>query len=170
LAAVHGGLLYVGQSETPELQVLDGSATLVREIRWPAPELPPAAEALRSVIDTAVARSAPERAEALRTRLEAAPAPERLSSFWSVLVDDLGFVWIRPYDPLLHAAALGGLGRPGGGGGGSWLILSPEGQLIGSVELPSGLEPAQITRDAVVGVHRDELGVESVRVHALRRN
>ena len=40
---------------------------------------------------------------------------------------------------------------------------------MGSVELPSELEPHQITSDAVVGIVRDELGVESVRVHSLER-
>ncbi len=69
--------------------------------------------------------------------------------------------------PLLHAAALGGLQSVGPGG--DWMIFSPEGVQVGSIELPSDLEPYHITSDAVVGIVRDELGVESVQVHSLAR-
>ena len=49
------------------------------------------------------------------------------------------------------------------------MIFSPEGVQVGSIELPSELEPHHITSDAVVGIARVELGVESVRVYALTR-
>ena len=67
-------------------------------------------------------------------------------------------------------AVLGG--RLGGycGPGGNWLVISPEGAEVGWLEMPEGLEPVQITSDAVVGIYRDELGVESVRVHSLSRH
>ncbi len=93
--------------------------------------------------------------------------PQQLSVFWKVIVDDEGFIWVRPYEPVKHAAALGGIGRAGTGG--RWSILLPTGASVGFVNLPAELEPLQITSNAVVGIWRDALGVEFVRVHSLQR-
>ena len=95
---------------------------------------------------------------------------ERLSVFWDFIVDELGFLWVRPYDPWEHALALDG--RPGGfgGAGGRWLVLSPTGEDVGWIDVPAGLEPVQITRDAVLGVSADAAGSARVlRVHRLER-
>jgi hypothetical protein len=94
---------------------------------------------------------------------------ETLPAFSAFLVDDLGFIWVRPYEPLKHSTALGGLTLPGGGPGGRWTILSPAGVKVGEIDMPRDLEPLRITTDAVIGVALDELDVETVRVHALRR-
>jgi hypothetical protein len=53
--------------------------------------------------------------------------------------------------------------------GGLWWILSLEGETVGSIEGLPDLEIYQITADAVVGVRKDPLGVESVHVHRLKR-
>jgi hypothetical protein len=96
-------------------------------------------------------------------------------ALWDFTVDELGFVWVCPYDPARHGFALGDLGGGGyvtGGTsrGGRWRILSPDGVEVGAVEVPYGLRMTQITRDVVVGVRVDPvLGFESVHVHALRR-
>jgi hypothetical protein len=63
---------------------------------------------------------------------------------------------------------LGGLSESGGAGG-SWQIFSPSGVAAGVVEMPPDLQPVQITANAIVGIARDDLGVESVRVHTLQR-
>jgi hypothetical protein len=63
---------------------------------------------------------------------------------------------------------LGGLSESSGAGG-TWQIISPSGVAAGLVEMPQDLQPVQITADAVVGIARDDLGVESVRVHTLQR-
>jgi hypothetical protein len=95
--------------------------------------------------------------------------PDRLSVFWKFIVDDDSFIWIRSFEPLKHAAALGGLSLAGGGAGGRWSILSPDGNVVGTIEVPADLEVVSITSGAVVGIARDALGVESVRVHRLER-
>ena len=64
--------------------------------------------------------------------------------------------------------ALGGLGDPGPGR--TWQIFGPDGEPLRPVSLPPDLRPTFIGAERVVGVSRDALGVESVRVHALVRN
>jgi hypothetical protein len=98
-----------------------------------------------------------------------------LSIWWDYVVDSEGFLWIRPYEPVRHAAALGGLGTSsylfvGSGRGGRWSIVSPDGATVKDIELPAELSPVQITTDALVGVQRDSLGVESVHVYRVVRH
>ena len=85
-------------------------------------------------------------------------------------MDELGFVWIRPFRPERDAAALGGVvGYGRSGPGGLWRVFTPDGEEVGQVEIPAGLEPYQVTEDKVLGVYFDELGVEYVRVYELVR-
>jgi hypothetical protein len=165
---VVGGRLFVAETLTPRIEVFDGTGALATTVSWvPAPTMLPE-EARAAVVDSLVARADPDQAAAVRQEWESFPIPERLSVFWAFIVDDEGFIWVRPYEPLKHASAfVGFLG--GGGPGGSWTILSPEGTELGTVQVPEDLEPMRITTDEVVGIARDEYGVESVRVHALRR-
>jgi hypothetical protein len=94
------------------------------------------------------------------------PTAEQLPVVWKVLVDELGYVWVRPYDPMKHSFALGG----GPGVGGKWLVFSPDGNRVGEIQMPPKLEASAITQNAVVGISRDEMGVESVQVYRLWRH
>jgi hypothetical protein len=161
--------IYVGETETPQVRVYDLNGDVQREIGWdPAGRLDPAV-ALRMV------QEAPDPSPMFEPLLSEAQVPGRVSVFWDFLVDELGFLWVRPYEPMGHAAALGGLG--GGpyltspaGGGGRWLVFSSSGEARGSVEIPEGVGPIQITSDALVGIRIDALGVESVQVHQISRH
>lgn len=171
---IHGGFVYIGETLTTMLRVLEPNGSVRMEAGWESEEPESIVAAVRSVIDAAVAQAPTDRADETRHRLEAAAVPERLSAWWDFVVDSEGFIWIRPFDPLLHAVALGGLGPgsyllSGNGYGGRWLIVSPSGGRVGEIELPAKLSPVQITNDALVGIRRDSLGVESVEVYRLAR-
>lgn len=163
-------LVYVGESLTPEIRVYDASGTLVRELTWEEDPRRDVAGLFHEVLDSAVARAPPAHRASVRRRLALAPVPEKISVFWKLIVDEEGFLWVRPYEPLIHAFALG---TPVTGGtaapGGRWRILTPRGVEVGRLRVPSDLELVQVTSGAVVGIARDTLGVESVRVHALTR-
>ena len=169
LLQISQGRAYVAESLTPAIRVLTPAGTLEREIVWQAETPYSGQDVVRLVVDSAVSQTQPDRAAALRQHLEAAVVPERLSVFWKFIVDDNGFIWIRPFEAVKHAAALGGLGLAGGGPGGRWSVLSPDGNVVGTVDVPDELEILSITSDAVVGISRDTLGVEVVRVHHLER-
>jgi hypothetical protein len=164
--ATHDGRLYMAESLTPAVRILDPSRQAVDTITWEAQPTRSAKAALAMVIDSAVARAPANERPALRTRLESSPEPQ-LSVLWGLIVDDEGFIWIRQYDPLVDAAALGGLEGPGPGG--VWTVLSPDGAKVGSIQMPGEFEPTQITATQIVGIRRDDLGVESVQVYTLSR-
>ena len=162
--AVGHDRVYAGESLSPSVRGFDSEGALAQEVSWqPGQGVSPDA-ASRTVVDAIVSRPDPDRALNTRERLEAFPIPDRLSVFWGLMADEAGFLWVRPFDPKIHALELGG---PGTGGG--WLVLSPTGLAITSVEIPVDLEPTFIAEDAIVGIQRDEHGVESVCVFGLNR-
>lgn len=172
LFAVRADRLYAAETLTPAVRVYDAAGDSVGAIPLSLPDPGDPGEVFRAVVDSAVAREegrAAARPEETRRGLSAFPEPERVSRFWALLADPEGFVWVRPYDPFEHALALGGSPAGRGGPGGEWLVVDRDGMEVGRVRVPPGLEPVRITTEAVVGIHRDELGVESVRVHALKR-
>jgi hypothetical protein len=169
----HRGELYVAETLTPQIDVYATSGTQLRRIAWDMPQRESPSAALQRVVAAALTAAPPEQMAEVRARIEHADLPQSLPVFWDFHVDELGFVWIRSYDPVTHAAALGGLG-PGAytlssPKGGQWRIYSPAGDPVGTFPMPDGMRPAQITATALVGVHYDELGVESVVVHPLIR-
>lgn len=166
--AVMGDALYVGETLTPVIEVVDGTGRSENVITWVPDEVSPT-DALREVVRLAVERADPNRREMIRKRLDAAPTPDRVPAFSTFLVDDQGFVWVRPYEVGRDAAALGGPLYGEGPTGGVWWVFTSEGEKLGSIEFPPDLEPSHITADAVVGVRRDELGLEYVQVHRLHR-
>ncbi len=170
IAAFGNGEAYIGETLEPELRVFGEEGQDAREIRWEPMSRHAPGSTFRAVVDSAVARSGSEEREGVRSRLEAAPVPEHIATFWGLLVDEKGFIWVRPFEPFEHAAALGGLTVATGGSGGRWSIFSPAGAHLGTIEVPDDLEPTQVGHDAVVGIARDEFGVESVRVHPLVRH
>ena len=168
---VAAGRLYLGDTLVPALRVLDAlPEPAEHEVRWGVRDRPSVASVFRQVVDAAVAGADAGEADFLRERLEAAALPDDLSIFWDFMVDEEGFIWIRPYEPSEHAIALGASPLGGPGPGGEWLILSSEGDEVGQITIPDGLEPLHVTADAVVGIHRDGWDVESVRVHPLERS
>jgi hypothetical protein len=170
------GEVYYSGTLHPRIQVLDAAGGERHEIAWEeVASLSPRA-ALALVRDAARAR--PDRGSAaaasehlLQSDHISVPVP----ALWDFMVDELGFIWVCPFDPARHGFALGDLSGGGyvtGGTsrGGRWRILSPEGLEVGIVEVPDGLRLAHITRDVVVGVMVDpDLGFESVHVYVLRR-
>lgn len=84
------------------------------------------------------------------------PASRTLPAISGVLLDDDGRLWVEEY-------------RSADAGGSTWWVFDEDGRLLTSVAMPEGLRPLHVGTDAVVGVWRDSLDVEHVRVHALTR-
>jgi hypothetical protein len=163
--AVRNDRVYIGETLTPRIQVFSALGAAQKDIVWRTSAPPPVRQAWSAVISEAVKRADAAQAVTARQRVEAYPMPDRVPLFAQIIVDAQNFVWIKPYEPAVNSFALG---APVGAGG-RWWIIAPDGRQVGTIDVPRDIEPTYITADAVVGIARDEFGVESVRVHALRR-
>jgi len=80
--------------------------------------------------------------------------PEVVPTYQEMLTDAAGNLWLERFRLPWDEAWL-------------WDVVGPEGEWLGTVEVPTGFTPHQIDDDLLVGVHRDEMGVEQVRVYRL---
>ncbi|MCY4571261.1 MAG: hypothetical protein OXF01_00555, partial [Gemmatimonadetes bacterium] len=80
--------------------------------------------------------------------------PEHKAFFDRLLADDEENIWMRTPPPPDPAPA-------------RWTVLSSEGRWLGVVRMPDGFRLSQVARGRIYGIHRDELGVPTVRVHRL---
>lgn len=173
-AAVHDDRLYVAELLRPVVEVYALSGELDREIHWePQREWDP--EEARSRIARALEEGAehprdPGRRLYEQEWVEAVEPPEQAPAFSDFMVDEEGFLWIRPYVPERDSPAVGG--NPAHGRtspGGEWRILSSEGIEVSRVTVPDGFDPHVLAEDEILGIHWDELGVERLRAYPLDR-
>lgn len=98
----------------------------------------------------------PSARQAARRLLDEMPVPTTFPLLDRMLVDADGNVWVREY--------LVDRDQPA-----RWRVFSPEGRYLSRVMTPAGFQVMEIGRDHVLGVARDEMDEESVRMYALRK-
>jgi hypothetical protein len=93
---------------------------------------------------------------------------ERLPAYRRFLVSADGYFWLEDYDTIeeLSDPAWSWSERSVEE---SWTVLSPEGEWLGTVEIPSGVSLRAVAEDRVVGVKEDELDVQYIVVHELEK-
>lgn len=139
-----------------ELTVVGPTGVRARVIDVPLPETD-AEEAWRIL-----EREIQVRDDLQQFRGEEIPRVDELPRMGAMLVDAADRIWVKAYDPVEDAHWLGGWA---GGEGGRWIVLDPEGEVIGRVDIPPDLVPLFIGRDLLLGRYRDELGVQYLSVH-----
>jgi hypothetical protein len=102
-----------------------------------------------------------ETVESERTR----PAQPTLPAFQTLRVDSEGNLWVehtrlskypeRELDATEQQ---------------TWTVFDSGGVVIGDVTTPAGLAISQIGKDWILGVWKDDDGVEHVRLHRMKRN
>jgi hypothetical protein len=158
LVAVDDSLIYVGDGVTFEVKALNLHGEVQRIIRIPGYDL----SVPRAVRDSMrVAMLQQEMPAQLRPTLDAMAnsIPERRPAFSGILVDPLGFLWVQGYIRSLVAP-----------GPRQSEVFDPDGQWLGTVELPDNFNLYQVGEDYLLGRHRDDLGVETIQVLELDRS
>jgi hypothetical protein len=84
------------------------------------------------------------------------PAPEWRPAFSDLRVDALGHLWVAEWEPF---------GVPVTG----WHVFDTDGELLGRVAVPPGLEVHEVGADYILGVQENELDVPFVRRFPLGR-
>jgi len=144
-----------GQDAT--LHVLGADGTRVREITVDMPRAEPrrAWATLRAEL---ARRGESRQLEWTPDAPESAPLPQVAE----VLLDDLERFWLKGYDPATDSHLLGGWE---GARGGAWTVVNRDGDVVARVTLPDHFVPHHVGADHILGVTRDELGVERVAVY-----
>ena len=158
--AVSGEKLYASAGDSYEITVLERDGTVSRLIRRTVSNRPVTAadvEAFRehrraSVADDNVRRS-------IERYLADAPYPETMPALDEVIVDAEGMLWARDYATPAEREE-----RPQ-----SWSVFDDEGLWLGTVDTPVGLEVHEVGSDYILGVWKDELEVEYVRLHRITK-
>ena len=99
-----------------------------------------------------------------------------VEALFEVPFDDLGFLWVLRAPVGDDEGVLIEVDGPDGSPMGTIRISSglhdvfrPDGRYLGTVKMPHGLDKVEIGPDYVLGVTRDDLGVEFVRMFRLDR-
>ncbi len=162
-----GDRVYMAETLTPRVTELDAFTGDRREVEWlPARDVS-SDDAIRLAREASASFSSPMPEEWVQANFTALTGDEAVSAFWDFLVDGDEFLWVREYDPAVHGVITGGLDSSGSGG--TWRILDRDGTPVTTVTVPEDFEPLRIHDDRLVGVRRDELDVESVRVYEIER-
>lgn len=148
-----GDDLLFGYSQRAELRIVASDGSLKRVLRWHAtPD--PITDEERQQWDN---EQEVGRESGRRIQLADFPwLPEHKPFFDRLLADDEGNIWVRtppPPDPAPER----------------WTVFGSEGRWLGAVLMPDGFGLNQVARGRVYGIHRDGLGVPTVRVHRLDR-
>lgn len=157
MAAIGPQQLYFGAGDTWEVRGFDENGTLKRIYRLSRVPTPVGSGDLNAVIEKEVAEAEdPSEVPEIRAGYENMPVPDFMPAFSAIQTDYRGFLWIERY-------------RLPGDDAPVFDILDSQGQLVGWASIPPGSELLQIGPDYILTLFRDELEVEYVRMHALRR-
>jgi len=91
--------------------------------------------------------------------LDAQVFPEARAAYSDLRVDREGAVWLRTgrhFPPLAPSN--------------EWTVISEEGVFLGTVTFPERFEVFELGTDYVLGLWKDELDVEFIRLYALDRS
>ena len=147
--AVTGGTEY-------EVTVFDESGTLNRIMRLAEVPTPRTDEHLESYVRNSGNPSAQDEASIRQmvANYQDMPIPTSLPAYTDLRIADNGEVWARRFS--LRGASLS-----------RWDVFGAEGQYLGRAEVPASFIVEEVSRGQVVGVSRDEFGIEHVEVREL---
>jgi hypothetical protein len=180
--AVGDRWMATGMGDSFEIAFHDSAGALRRIARVPGLERPldPAEKARYIEVAQAAAASFPD-PDALRhfNREDlASRLPATTPVFAELRYDAPGNLWVRHYDfadaarryvegPAQWGATVSATREPAPDR--RWTVLDPEGALLGDVLIPARFDVHEIGPDWMLGVWRDELDVQHVRIYRIRK-
>lgn len=150
---------YVGDNATYEIRAYSVAGRLIQVIRRAAVPITIEQADIRAFEDSALAVGDARRRRQMRVLFDNLPPPPRTYPAYApeIHVDDDLNLWVRESSRV-------GLQSSG------WSVFSAAGEFLGTVLMPPGIDVLDIGVDYVLGLQRDEMGVEYVRKFRLRRD
>lgn len=161
---VHGESFYYGSSDAYEIGIYGADGTLHRSIRRAQPNRKVTKEVIDQLVQAALDQErerrgtvTPEARSTIEKRYAEQPLPETMPAYRSLLVDAAGNLWVAEFDLIPDK-------QPS-----RWTVFEPDGQMLGTVTMPTRFTPYEIGADYVLGRWRDDLDVEHVRLYGLEK-
>ena len=153
-----GERIFAADNDTYEIRVYSPEGKLERLIRRSA-EARPVTQAdidkvKRKRIDEIDSPGFRKEMEGMMAEM---PIPATMPAFAEFRTDDAGDLWVQEY-PGADVDAPS-----------TWTVFDPEGRMLGGLSMPERFRPMQIGSDFVLGVWKDDLDVEHVRMYALQK-
>lgn len=155
---VHGGEIFLGDSDRMEVSVFDPSGRLTRIFRVPGLDLSISAE---EIAHERAGWLGPNSSQERREIVARIPVPDTKPAYSSLHVDSEGNTWAEEYRQGWWAFTDDVPRR--------WTVFGPDGKWLGEVNLPPRFTVYRIGRDYILGLARDDLEVEQIRVLRLSK-
>jgi hypothetical protein len=157
VSSVNGERAVFGGNESYELAVYTPEGVLERLIRRQQAPRPVTDDNLESFLKTRLdAISDPGRRQTMERSYRDIPHPSTMPFYEAALLDDGGNLWVHEFQPAPAALP-------------TWTVFDPDGRMLGAVSMPDRFRPMQIGADFVLGLWRDELDVQHVRMYRLEK-
>jgi hypothetical protein len=151
IAPSHDGLWY-GDTQEYELREEVGLEETRRVVRWRGPDRTVHDSDVRAVLAMWSEGAEPEARRYLAEYGRTHPRADHFPAYAKLIVDQAGRLWVQDY---VKDHADDGRRR--------WLVFSPDGeQVLARATMPASLEAYDIGDNWVLGVQKDDLGVEAV--------
>lgn len=157
-ASGHGRGYWVGTGRSEEVRHYSPEGALQLIARWPELDRDVGAGDAQLDLDAQLARADEEMHERIQQLHRARPIAEAFPAHGSIIAAMDGGVWVQEYE------------RPTGTGVPWWTVFDSTGVLVGRISVPTSFRMLEIGGDHVLGVFRDEVGVEHVRMHRLLKD
>jgi hypothetical protein len=150
--AAAGDRFYVGDNATYEIRVYSAAARLTQIVRKVAAPVTIEQADIQAFEDSVLATGDARRQRQMRVLFEKLPPPPPTYPAYApdIHIDGDLNLWVRECS------------RPGQPRS-EWSVFSAAGELLGTALMPPSIDVLDIGPDYVLGLHRDELGVEYVR-------
>lgn len=149
---------WVGSGKAYEIARYDLAGRLLDIVRWHGPSREIASADVDAYWTRALAGltgTARQRVEQMR---EATPVSDRFPAYAALQVADQGRLWVQAYR------------RPRASEVDTWWVFGVDGELMATAAIPSTLHVTDIDGQLVLGIERDSLDVEHVRIYQLQGN
>lgn len=148
---------YIGTADAYEIQVWSLDGTLRQRWRRATGDLSIGEDEIGALLAEESSDSLlGQQLRFLRRELTDPPIPEALPAYSRFVVDATDHLWVENYRLL-------------GRGPHRWSIFAPDGVWLGELEVPDTFDVTDIGEDYVLGVYRDELDEQSIRMYGLVR-
>jgi hypothetical protein len=154
--AIGADRVFIGTGEAFEIQAYTLAGQPQQLFRAPSEDLSIRREHVAAYLDSRLAIVDDSIKPRLRREIPEMPLPEAFPAFSELHVDLHGDLWVRHHR------------RPGERTD-RWSVFNPAGAIVATPGVPAGVRILEIGADYILGVHTDNLGVETLRMHHLTR-